>query len=373
MKIVSVVGARPEFIQSAPVSRALRREHHEVLVHTGQHYDYLMSQTFFDELSIPAPDYNLEVGATPLNGGHAQQTAEIMVRLEKVLLDERPDLVIVRGDTNSTLAGSLTAAKLHIPTAHIEAGERSFDRRMPEEINRLVADRLADRHLCVSQMALRNLAAEGITGSAHWVGDVMLDALLANRPIARRKSNVLARLALKPKSYALVTVHRAGNTDDAGRLGAILAALNRAPEPVIFPAHPRTRKAVQRLGFVFAPHVRLIEPVGYFDMMVLEENARRIATDSGGVQREAYFLGVPCLTLRDETEWQETVTAGWNRLVGAETEHVLAEWATFAPPADQPSIFGDGTAGERIARNITESPVVFGSAVDAWLRAGVLA
>ncbi len=361
MKIVSVVGARPEFIQSASVSRALRPLHREVLVHTGQHYDYLMSQTFFDELAIAAPDYNLEVGS----GGQAQQAAEIMTRLETVLLDEQPDLVIVRGDTNSTLGGALAASKLHIPTAHIEAGERSFDRRMPEEINRLVADRLADRHLCVSQTAMRNLAAEGIGDSARWVGDVMLDAMLANRPIARRNSNVLERLRLRPKGYALVTVHRAANTDDAGRLGRIVAALNRAPEPVILPAHPRTRKAIERWGFDFAPHVSLIEPVGYFDMMVLEENARLIATDSGGVQREAYFFGVPCLTLRDETEWQETVTAGWNRLVGVEPETVLAAWTTFAPPVEQPPIFGDGTAGERIARDVTESPVIFGAAAGA--------
>jgi UDP-GlcNAc3NAcA epimerase len=361
VKIVSIVGARPEFIQSASVSRALRSAHREVLVHTGQHYDYVMSQTFFDELSIPAPDYNLEVGVASLTGGHAQQTAEILVRLEKVLLAEGPDLVLVRGDTNSTLGGALAASKLHIPTAHIEAGERSFDRRMPEEINRLVADRLADRHLCVSQTAVRNLAAEGITTSACWVGDVMLDAMLANRPLARRRSDVLNRLGLTSKRYALVTVHRAANTDDPARLGGIVAALNRAPEPVIFPAHPRTRKALERGGFEFAAHVRLIEPVGYFDMMVLEENARLIATDSGGVQREAYFLGVPCLTLRDETEWHETVMAGWNRLVGVEPERVLAEWTTFTPPAGQPPLFGDGTAGERIARNVTESPVVFGA------------
>jgi UDP-GlcNAc3NAcA epimerase len=358
VKIVSIVGARPEFIQSAPVSRALRRTHREVLVHTGQHYDYLMSQTFFDELGIPAPDYNLEVGS----GGHAEQTAEILVRLEKVLADERPDLMLVRGDTNSTLSGALVAAKLHIPTAHIEAGERSFDRRMPEEINRLVADRLADQHFCVSQTAVRHLAAEGIVAAVHWVGDVMLDAMLYNQPIARRRSDVLNRLGLQPKSYALVTVHRAANTDDPARLGGIVAALNRAPEPVVFPAHPRTRKALAQLGLSFASHVRMIEPVGYFDMMMLEENARLIATDSGGVQREAYFLGVPCLTLRDETEWAETVTAGWNRLVGVEPERVLAEWAAFVRPAEQPPIFGDGTAGERIAHILEYGPVVFGAA-----------
>ena len=366
MKIVSIVGARPEFIQSAPVSRALRPKHQEVLVHTGQHYDYLMSQTFFDELGIPAPDYNLEVGS----GGHAQQTAEILVRLDKLLVDERPDLVLVRGDTNSTLAGALAAAKLRIPMAHIEAGERSFDRRMPEEINRLVADRLADRHLCVSQTAVRHLAAEGLTASVHWVGDVMLDAMLYNRPIARRRSEVISRLGLTPKGYALVTVHRAANTDNPARLSSIIAALNGAPEPVIFPAHPRTRKALAQLELTLAAHVKIIDPVGYFDMMVLEENARLIATDSGGVQREAYFLRVPCLTLRDETEWTETVTAGWNKLVGVEQEQVLAEWGTFAPPAAQPPIFGDGTAGERIAQILDQHPIIFGAEVSAPMAAG---
>ncbi len=347
MKIVSIVGARPEFIQSASVSRALRQRHQEILVHTGQHYDYKMSQTFFDELGIPAPDYNLEIGS----GGHAGQTAEILVRLEKVLLDEKPEVVIVRGDTNSTLGGALAASKLHFPTAHIEAGERSFDRRMPEEINRLVSDRLADRHFCASQTAIKNLAAEGIAASALWVGDVMLDASLHNRPIARRNSDVIQRLSLKPRGYALVTVHR--------------AALNRAPEPVVFPAHPRTRKALAQQGLTFGAHVRLIEPVGYFDMMVLEENARLIATDSGGVQREAYFLGVPCLTLRDETEWTETVTAGWNALTGNDPARIGELWRTFAPPAQQLPIFGDGTAGERIAQNLEQHPVRFGAGAQA--------
>ena len=244
MRILSVVGARPEFIQALPVSRALRalQKHHEILVHTGQHYDYRMSQTFFDELGIPAPDYNLEVGS----GSHGRQTADVLTRMEEVLLKERPDLVIVRGDTNSTLASALAASKLHVPVAHIEAGERCYDRRMPEEINRLVTDRVSDVH--------------------------------------------------------------------------------------------------------FSDHVHLVEPVGYFDMMMLEESARLIATDSGGVQREAYFLGVPCLTLRDETEWIETVEAGWNQLVGAEPTKVLDAWFSFAPPAARPPIFGDGTAGQRIAQ-----------------------
>jgi UDP-N-acetylglucosamine 2-epimerase len=345
MKIISVVGARPEFIQATPVSRALRKHHQEILVHTGQHYDYKMSQTFFDELGIPAPDHNLEVGS----GSHAGQTAEILVRFEEIVLQEKPDLVIVRGDTNSTLAGALVASKLHIPTVHIEAGERSFDRRMPEEINRLVADQLSSAYFCVSQTAVRQLADEGITRNVFWVGDVMLDANLANRPLAREKSSVLSTLRLDPASYSLVTVHRAANTDDPARLTNIVRALSRVGETVIFPVHPRTRGALAKLDVQFGDNVRLIEPVGYYDMMVLEENARLIATDSGGVQREAYFMQKPCLTLRDETEWTETVTAGWNKLVGVDVDMIVHEWASFAPPSAQPPIFGDGKAGEKIA------------------------
>jgi UDP-GlcNAc3NAcA epimerase len=356
MRIISIVGARPEFIQVAPVSHSLRENHQEILVHTGQHYDYLMSQAFFDELGIPAPDYNLEVGSR----SHGQQTAEILIRLEEVLLKEQPDLVIVRGDTNSTLAGALAASKLHICTAHIEAGERSFDRRMPEEVNRLVADCVADLHFCASRAAVERLAAEGITYSAHWVGDVMLDAMLQNRPIARRKSDALARLDLQPRAYALVTVHRAGNTDDPVRLQQIITALNNVPETVVFPAHPRTRKALTQLDAHFAAHIRLIEPVSYFDMMILEENARLIATDSGGVQREAYFMGIPCLTLRDETEWTETVEVGWNKLVGTEPERVIDAWFTFAPPAERPPIFGDGMAARRIAQILESGVLTFG-------------
>jgi UDP-N-acetylglucosamine 2-epimerase len=345
MKFVSVVGARPEFIQATPVSRALRKIHQEILVHTGQHYDFLMSQTFFDELGIPAPDYNLEVGS----GSHAGQTAEILVRFEELLLKERPDCVIVRGDTNSTLAGALAASKLHIPTVHIEAGERSFNRRMPEEINRLVADKLSSAFFCVSHTAVKQLAREGITKDVYWVGDVMLDANIANRPIARRKSTVLSRLKLVPAKYGLVTVHRPANTDDPARLANIVEALSQVGETVVFPVHPRTHRALQKLDVQFGENVRLIEPVGYYDMMVLEENARIIATDSGGVQREAYFLKKPCLTLRNESEWTETVKAGWNKIVGADVDRILSEWKTFTPPAEQSPIFGDGTAGEKIA------------------------
>jgi UDP-GlcNAc3NAcA epimerase len=346
MKIFSVVGARPEFVQSEPVSRALRAAGHtEVLVHTGQHYDYAMSQAFFDELGIPSPDYNLEVGS----GLQGKQTGEMLARIEALLLDVRPDLVIVRGDTNSTLAGALAASKLGIPLLHLEAGERSYNRREPEEINRLVADRIADLHFCASHAAVDHLANEGVRGSVHWVGDVMLDALVRNLPIAKARSNVLERLGLSNGQYSLVTVHRAANTDDPNRLGGILAALNRASEKIVFPVHPRTRKALASNHVHLGAHILAIEPVGYFDIMMLEENARLIATDSGGVQREAYFLGVPCLTLRDETEWTETLATGWNQLVGADSDRIEANWATAVRPSKHPPIFGDGSAGKRIA------------------------
>lgn len=359
MKIISIVGARPEFIQAKPVSQAIRRRHREILVHTGQHYDFQMSQAFFEELDLPKPDYNLGVGSA----SHGRQTAEMLVRIENVLVAERPDLVIVRGDTNSTLAGALAAAKLHIPSAHIEAGERSFDRRMPEEINRLLADRIADLHFCASQTAVRNLAEEGIRERVYWVGDVMLDVMLSYRDIARNRSEILRKLGLKPKQYALVTVHRAGTTDNPQQLGLIIRALNQVPETIVFPVHPRTQKALREIGATFGKHIQAIDPVGYLDMVQLEENARIIATDSGGVQREAYFLQVPCLTLRDRTEWTETVATGWNHLVGVEPERILNAWFNLEVPEKYPAIFGDGTAGERIARILDTSPANFGESL----------
>jgi UDP-GlcNAc3NAcA epimerase len=356
MKIVSVVGARPEFIQATPVSRAIRERHQEILVHTGQHYDIQLSQSFFDELGIPTPDYNLVVGSD----SHARQTGEIMVRLEQVLLEEEPDLVIVRGDTNSTLASALAARKLQLPIAHIEAGERSYNRRMPEEINRLVTDRLADFHFCASRKALEQLASEGIKDSAYWVGDVMLDAMIHYRPIAHRRSNALVRLNLSPGDFCLVTIHRVNNTDDPKRLSQIVRILNEVRETIVFPVHPRTAKALANLHVRFGDHVKLVEPVGYLDMIILEEHARLIATDSGGVQREAYFLGVPCLTLRDETEWVETVDVGWNRVVGTDPEQVLSAWQSFMPPEAHPPIFGDGSASERIAHILGSEGIVPG-------------
>lgn len=353
MKILSIIGARPEFIQAAPVSQALRNHHTEVLVHTGQHYDYLMSQVFFNELGIPIPDYNLEVGSNT----QAKQTAEIMVRLEQVLVDTQPDFVFVRGDTNSTLAAALAASKLMIPIAHIEAGERSYDRRMPEEINRLVADHLACVFYCVSQRAMEQLSAEGITENVFWVGDVMLDAMLHNLPIARNNSQILDRLDLETGAYSLVTIHRAANTDDRHRLGDIVKALNQVPETIVFPVHPRTRKVLISMGARFSDNIKCIEPVDYFDMLILEENARLIATDSGGVQREAYFLKKPCLTLRDETEWIETVNSGWNKLVGTRPEMISEYWFDFDLPSEHPPIFGDGNAGQRIVQILDNNKI----------------
>jgi UDP-GlcNAc3NAcA epimerase len=353
MKILSVVGARPEFIQAMPVSQAIRADHKEILVHTGQHYDYRMSQTFFDELDIPIPDYNLGVGSA----SQAQQTAEIMVSLEEVLFKEKPDFVIMRGDTNSSLAAAMVTSKLNIPFAHIEAGERSFNRGMSEEINRLVSDRLANLHFCVSRIAVNNLAVEGITDSVHWVGDVMLDALLYAQPIAQAKSNILEQLRIEPHHYALVTIHRAANTDEPERLRQIITALNLVSETVILPAHPRTQKALTNINVHLEDHIRIIEPVGYFDMLTLEENARLIATDSGGVQREAYYLGVPCLTLRDETEWVAIIETGWNKLVGADNKRILDNWFNFFPLTERPPIYGVGNAAHCIAEILNDPAV----------------
>lgn len=345
MRIVSVVGARPEFIQAAPVSRALRTRHEEVLVHTGQHYDVSMSQAIFDELGIPPPDHNLGVGSA----SHGRQTAAMLWRLEEVLVREAPDAVIVRGDTNSTLAGTLAASKLNIPLVHVEAGERRYRRQMPEEVNRIAADALATLHLCASMRAVDNLQREGIARSVHWVGDVMLDALLQNLPVAREVSTVLDRLGLEPGGYSLAAAHRAANVDDPARLRAMVETLNGAPERVVFPVHPRTRGALDRLGCPLGQHITLTEPATCLDMLVLEENTRLIVTDSGGVQREAYHLRVPCLTLRDETEWQEAVSSNWNRLVGVAPERVLAAWHDMAPPAEHPAYYGEGRASQRIA------------------------
>ena len=350
MKIVTIVGARPQFIKAAAVSRKLRLRHTEILVHTGQHYNGNMSDIFFDELGIPAPDYNLGIGS----GSHGAQTGAMLAEIERVLLAENPDRLLVYGDTNSTIAGALAAAKLHIPVAHVEAGLRSFNRRMPEEINRVLTDHISDLLLCPSQTAADNLAAEGITAGVHLVGDVMFDALMYAAERAKSESRILDRLGLQPKGYLLATVHRAENTDDPKNLRAIFGAFNAIDEPIVLPLHPRTAKMLQQ--FNLKPqnsNLKLIEPVGYLDMAALTQSARLVITDSGGLQKEAYWLGVPCITLRRDTEWTETVSVGWNVLVGTDGGRIVDVVRSFAPPAAHPPLYGDGSAGSRVVGVIT--------------------
>jgi UDP-GlcNAc3NAcA epimerase len=343
MKIVSVVGARPQFVKAAAMSRTLRARHQEVLVHTGQHYDYMMSGVFFDGLDLPTPEVNLGVGS----GAHGVQTARMLEGIEAVLGAHRPDWLLVYGDTNSTLAGALAAAKLSTPIAHVEAGLRSFDRAMPEEINRVVTDHLSTLLLCPSETSVENLAAEGITRNVHVVGDVMLDVLRdAQTRAAARAPKVLPRFGVAEKAYLVLTMHRSANTDDAAALAGILEALAALDEPVVFPVHPRTRRILAEAGTPPA-HVRLIDPLSYLDMLTLVGAARLVLTDSGGLQKEAYWLGVPCLTLRDETEWVETVKTGWNTLVGAEPTRIVEAARSVTPPAVRPPLYGDGRAAAK--------------------------
>lgn len=354
MKIVTVVGARPQFIKAAAVSRRLRECHREVLVHTGQHYDDGMSAVFFRELGIPEPDHWLGVGS----GTHGEQTGRMLAAIERVLLEERPDWVLVYGDTNSTLAGALAAAKMHIPIAHVEAGLRSFNRRMPEEINRVLTDHVSTILFCPSALAVSQLAAEGITAGVHLVGDVMADAFLDARERARYESAILETLGVTAGGYWLATVHRAENTDAPERLCSILAAFDSigSPDaPVVFAAHPRTRIALERVCWSGGAGVRLLGPLGYLDMARLQSEARGILTDSGGVQKEAYWAGVPCTTLRDETEWVETVSAGWNALAGADTERIVSLARRSRPLGPRPPLYQDGSAAAAIVSALSTS------------------
>ena len=361
LKVVTIVGARPQFIKAAAVSRAIvahnagpvRRSVHEVLVHTGQHYDHDMSAVFFAELGLPEPAHNLGVGS----GTHGAQTGEMLGRIEEVLLAEPPDVVLVYGDTNTTLAGALAAAKLHVPIAHVEAGLRSFDRRMPEEVNRVLTDHLADYLFCPSTQSVENLAAEGIHRGVHRVGDVMQDVLRWHLPPSARQAKVIEALGCRRGSYAVATVHRAANTDDVATLTAIFSALERlATEglPVVVPTHPRTRKALQDAG-VELRQTRLVAPVSYEEMLCLEANARVILTDSGGMQKEAYWLGVPCVTLREETEWTETVDAGWNVLVGCDPDRIVAATRRQPPSGRRPRPYGSRGAAARIVARLVAS------------------
>jgi len=394
VKIVTVVGARPQFIKASPVSRALRQSgHQEFMIHTGQHYDYEMSRVFFDEMKLPEPDVNLEVGS----GSHAKQTGEMLIQIENILIAEKPDWALVYGDTNSTLAGALAAVKLHIPVAHVEAGLRSFNREMPEEHNRVLTDHISDLLFCPTKTAVGNLINEGfknIAGDGNLiestnsrspdsfslplianVGDVMYDSVLHNIKLAEKNSRVLDRLKIKPRNYVLATVHRAENTDDHERLMSIFEAFTQIAQdelPVIIPLHPRTRQCLKNSkfkidGFVKSPKtpsplmgegrgegektpLRIIDPVSYLDMLMLEQNAKAILTDSGGMQKEAYFLGVPCVTLRTETEWVETVETGWNVIVGADREKIVEAARCFKSEKPRPELYGNGKASQKIVQ-----------------------
>jgi len=350
MFVLTVVGARPQFIKAAAVSPLLRRDHREWLLHTGQHYDFAMSEAFFRELEIPSPDESLGVGS----GTHAEQTARMLVGIEAAVVRQRPDAVMVYGDTNSTLAGALAAAKLQVPVAPVEAGLRSFNGGMPEEINRVIADRMSAVLFCPSDAAVANLAAEGIRTGVHLVGDVMADVLGQWSKRARERSAVLEQLDLREKEYLLATIHRAQNTDDSERLSGVFAALGCTGETVILPLHPRTRKALAEAAIDVPRNVRVIDPAPYTDMLRLEQAARLILTDSGGVQKEAYWLGVPCVTLRDETEWTETVQTGWNILAGSDTERIVSAVRNFSPAEPRAPLYGDGHAAERIVQILSD-------------------
>ncbi|MCC7381500.1 MAG: UDP-N-acetylglucosamine 2-epimerase (non-hydrolyzing) [Deltaproteobacteria bacterium] len=357
MRVLTVVGARPQLVKCAVVSRVLRKQHQEILIHTGQHYDDAMSALFFRQLEIPEPDENLDVRS----GSHGEMTARMMERLERSVLTHRPDWVLVYGDTNSTLAGALVAAKLQVPVAHVEAGLRSFNRRMPEEINRVVTDHLASLLLCPTDNAVALLAREGITRGVHNVGDVMLDSVLQNAARARTTIDLDALLGglgfqRDPSgAFAFATLHRAENTDDPARLERILLGLAGCPVPVLLPLHPRTRKMLEghaELRAQLTGRVHLVEPIGYLELLAIVSSARLVLTDSGGLQKEALFLGTRCITLRDETEWVETIDAGANVLAGADTGRIVAEaeraLAQGPLGVEARAVFGDGRAGEKI-------------------------
>ena len=359
IKILTVVGARPQFIKASAISRALhykfRGQAQEVLLHTGQHFDDNMSKVFFDELDIPEPKYNLAISG----GGHGYMTGRMLEAIENVMLSERPDWLLIYGDTNSTLAGAIAAAKLHIPVAHVEAGLRSFNMRMPEEINRIVADRISQLLLCPTSACIENLKKEGLIQGVYLVGDVMYDVSLFYRNKALERSSALQKLGLTESNYVLTTCHRAENTDDPERLKHIVHALARIAKdmPVVLPLHPRTRKLIEKYNlYHYLSSVMLVEPLPYLDMVRLEQSAKVILTDSGGVQKEAFFYGVPCVTMRDETEWVETVHAGWNTLTGADTDAIIQAFlASETQHRTTITPYGEGKAAEHCLNAILQS------------------
>jgi len=369
MKIISIVGARPQFVKLAPLCSQLKNfpEVDHFILHTGQHYDYRMSKIFFDQLGIPEPDWNLDIGS----GTHGWQTAEMVKKIEQVLLEEKPDWVLVYGDTNSTLSGALAAVKLHIPVAHIEAGLRSYNRMMPEEINRVLTDHCSTVLFCPTKAGMDNLSKEGMKGrlifdngrwvkagderSVQWcamVGDLMHEVLKVSLDIANRESTILPSLGLDPDSYYVATVHRAENTDNPENFINILKGLAQVSKwkTVIFPIHPRTKKLMEQLNreLISADNIKFIDPVSYFDMLVLVKNARAVLTDSGGLQKEAYILGTPCITLRGETEWIETVEIGWNVLAGTDPQAIENAVLKKDRLEIHPQLYGDGKTSRYI-------------------------
>lgn len=348
MKVLTVIGARPQFIKAATVSNKIRKNNTEILVHTGQHYDNNMSDIFFEELGIPKPDYNLSIGSS----NHGHQTGSMMIALEEIYLKEKPDMVLVYGDTNSTLAGALCASKLLIPVSHVEAGLRSFNKAMPEEQNRILTDHISDLLFVPTLTAENNLKAENITKGVYNTGDVMYDAINLFKERAKEMSNIVEKLDLAPESYILSTIHRAENTNSIERLTSIIGALSNCNEKIILPLHPRTKKFIQEYNLPIGENVTIIDPVGYLEMISLENNSKKILTDSGGVQKEAYFLKKPCITMRDETEWVETVNNGWNTIVGSDSNKILDAIANFNPTGNPPSAFGEGNTSEIITNII---------------------
>jgi UDP-GlcNAc3NAcA epimerase len=356
MKILTVVGARPQFIKAAAVSRVIKNEYgsavHEVILHTGQHFDENMSKVFFDELEIPTPNYNLEISG----GSHGLMTGRMLEGIEKVILQEKPDCLLVYGDTNSTLAGALAAAKLHTPVAHVEAGLRSFNMRMPEEINRILTDRVSSLLFCPTETAVKNLSDEGISAGVYNFGDVMYDVALYYKHKAKRQSKILQILNLSKGNFVLATCHRAENTDDSGRLNQILIALSQMANcyPVVLALHPRTKKLIHAYGLSHLLESLIVtEPLPFFDTIVLEQSARIICSDSGGIQKEAFFYKVPCITMREETEWVETVNLGWNVLTGANTKKIIEAFHqvdSANPRVSQP--YGGGDAANRVVAQI---------------------
>ena len=373
-KLLSIVGVRPQFVKAAMVCAAVERHNTQArpadrvqhrLLNTGQHYDFEMAEVFFQQLPLPSPDFNLGVGS----GNHGAQTGAMLKGIEDLLLREKPGCVIVYGDTNSTLAGALAAVKLHIPVVHVEAGLRSFNRAMPEEINRIAADHVSDFLFCPTQSAVEQLRREGIVRNVEFTGDVMLDATRTFTKVAAQRSVVLKDLGLSPKKFILVTIHRAENTDSMERMQELVTTLCSLEQPAVFAMHPRLRHKLEQepqyrelnRALLAARHLQIVTPLPYLDMLSLESNAQLVMTDSGGVQKEAYFVGTPCLTLRDETEWTETLTNGWNRLVGTSPDKILplvrSLWArNGASPAGEPELaaFGDGKASDRMVQILEE-------------------